>query len=106
MVVDTLSPVDWKAIVEAKHPELVRVALCESGGDFNAQNPISTASGLFQFLDGTAKMVHQEVYGEPLDMNHKNDPIIQIEMAFWLYENHGLSQWSVPCGTLQGPPSR
>lgn len=31
----------------------VRVARCESGGDPNAQNPSSSASGLYQFIDGT-----------------------------------------------------
>lgn len=31
----------------------VRVADCESGGDPSAQNPTSTASGLYQFINGT-----------------------------------------------------
>lgn len=31
----------------------VRIATCESGGNPNAQNAVSTASGLYQFLDST-----------------------------------------------------
>ena len=34
-----------------------RVAQCESGLDPNAQNPVSSASGLFQFIDSTWRSV-------------------------------------------------
>lgn len=30
-----------------------RIICCESGGDYTAQNPVSTASGRYQFLDTT-----------------------------------------------------
>lgn len=34
-----------------------RIARCESGGDPTAQNPVSSASGLFQFIDSTWESV-------------------------------------------------
>ncbi|MDL2203514.1 transglycosylase SLT domain-containing protein [Brucella intermedia] len=34
---------------------LMRIAQIESGGNPNAKNPTSSAGGLFQFIDGTAK---------------------------------------------------
>lgn len=34
-----------------------KVAWCESGWDLTAQNPTSSASGLFQFIDGTWESV-------------------------------------------------
>ncbi|MDH3306126.1 MAG: transglycosylase SLT domain-containing protein [Acidimicrobiia bacterium] len=48
----------WRALVETYFPperveEALRVMACESGGNPNAKNPHSTATGLFQFLDGT-----------------------------------------------------
>jgi hypothetical protein len=84
----------------AKLPvELQRVAKCESSLNINAKNPHSTASGLFQFLDGTANWVYKELYGKPV--TDKNNPMVQIEMAKWLYQNYGLTHWQYPCGTLK-----
>lgn len=33
--------------------QLARIAECESGGDYGAENPRSSASGKFQVLDST-----------------------------------------------------
>lgn len=48
----------WRWLVEKYFPadrvnEAMRVMACESRGNPNAKNPSSTATGLFQFLDGT-----------------------------------------------------
>jgi len=48
----------WRPFVEKYFPaelvqEAMRVMACESGGNPNAENDHSTATGLFQFLDGT-----------------------------------------------------
>jgi hypothetical protein len=51
---------------------LQRVASIESRGNPNAQNPNSSAGGLFQFIDSTAKQ-----YG----LANKNDPIASTEAA-------------------------
>jgi hypothetical protein len=77
--------------------------MCESGGDAQAKNPQSTASGLFQFLDGTANWVGKEVYGKDWNMGMKNNPDVQWKMAIWLYDNFGDSHWEYPCGSLNAP---
>lgn len=61
------TPSDPFALAEQKYglPEgyLARTAQIESGGDPNAKNPNSSASGLFQFIDSTAAQ-----YGiDPMD---------------------------------------
>jgi len=48
----------WRWLVEKYFPadrvdEALRVMACESRGNPNAKNPSSSATGLFQFLDGT-----------------------------------------------------
>jgi muramidase (phage lysozyme) len=93
-----LIEVTWQMEFEKLPEELKQIAKCESGLNPNAKNSNSTASGLFQFLDGTAKWVYKEVYNAPLQ--NKNSPFVQIEMAKWLYENYGTTHWQYPCGSL------
>lgn len=75
--------------------------MCESGGKEYAKNPSSTATGLFQFLDGTANWVGKEVYGNEWDFSMKNIPEVQWRMAIWLYRNYGDTHWATPCGSLK-----
>lgn len=51
---------------------LARTAQIESGGNPNAQNPNSSAGGMFQFIDSTAKQ-----YG----LTNKNDPRASADAA-------------------------
>lgn len=51
---------------------LERTAMIESGGDPNAQNPNSSAGGMFQFIDSTAKQ-----YG----LTDKTDPFASADAA-------------------------
>lgn len=90
--------VTWKETFAELPADLQAVAVCESNLIPDAKNPYSSASGLFQFINGTYAWVWSEVYGTPVDYSKKNDPFIQIELATWLYENHGLSHWE--CHTL------
>lgn len=53
---------------------LMAIANLESSGNVRAQNPRSSASGLFQFVDSTARE-----YG--LTGNKRNDPVAQAEAA-------------------------
>ena len=76
-----MSPAEIAIIVSeaaARHgvsPEaLMAVANLESSGNINAQNPRSSASGLFQFVDSTARE-----YG--LTGNRRNDPVAQADAA-------------------------
>lgn len=51
---------------------LIRTAMVESHGDPNAKNPNSSAGGLFQFIDGTARQ-----YG----LKNKFDPVASTDAA-------------------------
>lgn len=63
----------------------------ESGGDYSAENPTSTASGKYQFLDGT-----WNGYG---GYQHASDapPAVQDARACEVWANGaGASHWAVP----------
>lgn len=59
---------------------LQRQAVIESGGNPNAQNPRSSAGGLFQFTDGTASQ-----YG----LGNKLDPVAASDAAARLARDNG-----------------
>ena len=63
----------------------------ESGGDYTAENPTSTASGKYQFLDGT-----WNGYG---GYQHASDapPAVQDAKACEVWNNgQGASNWALP----------
>jgi hypothetical protein len=71
----------WKPYIDAaaddaKVPRYLMYALMsqESGGDPKAQNPKSSAGGLFQFIDSTWKYVTKKYGGEELPIEKKYDP--------------------------------
>lgn len=82
---------DWSAIIA-----------CESGGNPAAQNPSSTASGLFQFLDtswiayGGGKYASRAKYATPAQ---------QTEIANHAYALSGLSPWAASQGCWSGKVS-
>ena len=86
----------WRGLVEAYFPAsgvtwAMRVMKCESGGDPNAKNPSSSASGLFQHLarywdDRSAKAGWggSDIF----------DPEANIAVAAWLYSGgSGAGHW-------------
>lgn len=90
----------WRSLIsEFFPPEQVETALCvvagESGGNPNADNPRSSAAGLFQFLRSTwDKMVPLEVTGGSYDSGMVYDPVASTRAAAWLWANLGWGQWS------------
>lgn len=68
-------------------PRACRIMMCESGGNPTAQNPHSTASGLFQFLRSTWANYagYSEAWLAP--------PLVQIEAAAALQARSGWGQW-------------
>lgn len=68
-----------------------RVMACESGGNPDAENPVSTASGLFQFLDSTWAWASEGAGFRNADVY---DASTHVAVAAWLYYNVGPSQWS------------
>ena len=88
---------DWLPLVEAFFaPEDVGRAMevidCESGGDPNAKNRYSSASGLFQHLG--------RFWGERSDLAGYSgsdifDPLANVAVASWLvYDGGGWGHWA------------
>lgn len=75
------------------------VIRCETGGTFSptAENPSSSASGLFQFLDGTWQEARQYVSGADQYARASHAPAeVQIAVGAAWWSQTSWSQWS--CG--------
>lgn len=76
------------------HPFLACVRNHESRGNYGAQNPTSTASGAYQFLNSTWRNVSGRAgfpgYGRAADAPWH----VQDAVALWLYSNGGRSAWA------------
>jgi hypothetical protein len=88
----------WRGLVEAYFPpgdveRVLRIMACESGGNPNAKNPHSTASGLMQFIAGTWRWVAPQA-GVDSDLDARFDPEQNIRAAAWLWSNGGPTHWS------------
>lgn len=70
------------------------IAKAESGLAINARNTTSTASGLFQWIDGSFRYFCMEKYGLTDSMADKDEPHIQIECALLTLKDGGISNWS------------
>lgn len=83
----------WRPLVATQFPaKEVDTALCiiehESGGDPEADNPRSSARGLFQVL-GSLWASH---YG--VSRSELYDPIVNTVIAADIWEKHGWEAWS------------
>lgn len=90
----------WRPLV-AEHfaaPDLDRamqVLECESKGDPYAENPRSSAAGLFQFLRGTWDHVAAQLDLPTYAAGGPFDASDNIEAAAWLlYEGGGWGHWT------------
>lgn len=70
-----------------------RIRWCESRNDYNAQNKNSSASGAYQFLDGTWRSV-TGLSGSAKDYS----PAVQDEAFRKLYAKSGTSPWNASKG--------
>lgn len=93
-VPETADPIErWRPLVELHFPEdEVQRALCiigrESNGDPSADNPTSSARGLFQIL-GSLWAPH---YG--IERSDLYDPLINTRLARDIWDNYGWWAWS------------
>ena len=91
------SPEGWRPIVELYFEErhvarALRVIRCESGGDPDAKNPRSTASGLFQHL---ASLWDERSVRAGWAGAGVFNPEANIAVAAWLvYEGGGWGHWN------------
>lgn len=88
----------WGDLLEqefgSEYDTACRVMICESGGDTNAQNPVSSASGLFQFIDGTWNSAKQRVPGASQYPRASDAPgSLQIAVAADHLEVTNWEQW-------------
>ena len=83
---------------------LAQIAHNESGGNYTATNPSSTASGAYQFIDATWQWVSQQTgVGTQYASAAEAPPSVQDTNALWLLRNYGANasiSWaaSAPAG--------
>ena len=83
---------------------LSQIAQNESGGNYAATNPASTASGAYQFIDSTWQWVSQHTgAGTQYGSAAQAPPAVQDINALWLLRNYGANStisWaaSAPAG--------
>ena len=81
----------------AAHPRpggfLACVRQHESGGDYRAENPTSSASGAYQFLDSTWRTVSASA-GHPSGHAAYAAPWVQDAVAVWTVNHVGRSPWA------------
>lgn len=75
---------------------LDRIIECESEGDPTAQNPVSSASGLYQFIDSTWVYVWTDYIGEqpPTARAYQASVSDQHRAGQALYEHEGTTPWN------------
>ena len=66
-----------------------RIILAESSNNPNAKNPHSSAKGLLQVIDSTAREC-EEHFGREMNMYLPEDNLL---CGKYLYESYGLSPW-------------
>lgn len=88
---------DWKPLVSAFFESgdvdrALRIIWCESKGDPRAENPVSTASGLFQHLGSLWEERTRQAGMRDADIF---DPVDNVALAAWLvYDFGGWSHWA------------
>ncbi|MGD8151155.1 transglycosylase family protein [Ornithinimicrobium sp. Y1694] len=80
-------------------PVLEAIKQCESGGSYTAQNPTSTASGAYQFLDSTWQSMSSAAgYARAVDAPES----VQDAAAIELYNAQGTTPWLASASCWQG----
>ena len=70
----------------------LRIAKCESDYNTLAKSPISSASGVFQFISGTWQSV-VKMRGQDYTLSDRFDAEKNIDNAMWLMKTEGLHHW-------------
>jgi len=76
------------------HPFLSCVRRHESGGDYGARNPSSSASGAYQFLDSTWRSVSSRAGLGGFGRASSAPWFVQDAVALWTFQHGGRSAWN------------
>lgn len=76
-----------------RHHESDRGAYPHANG-YSAQNPYSSASGAYQFIDSTWRNVSGRAGHPGYSRAKYAPPWVQDAVALWLYNNGGRSAWN------------
>jgi hypothetical protein len=68
----------------------------ESGNNYSAKNPSSTASGAYQFLDSSWRNLSARAGHRGYATARSAPPHVQDAVAIWTLENIGRSPWHYP----------
>lgn len=86
--------IEEEAIRMGVDPKLAtEIARAESGFQANAKNPKSSASGIFQYIDSTAKKYCVEKFGFMASLEEKNDPVKQTKCAVKMLSDGEEEHW-------------
>lgn len=75
-------------------PLALGIAQAESSLDWTAKNASSTASGIYQFIDGTFRDFCIKKYQLVMTLERKNEPEVQIECAMRMIAAGGKQHWN------------
>jgi hypothetical protein len=85
----------FRATIEAIDPRLpLAIAKAESDFIADAKNPLSTASGVFQFLDSTFQAECIKERGLATSTDDKNNPRVQTDCAVAMLAEGGVAHWA------------
>lgn len=91
-----------KLTVVERNPLFEAIALCESNNVATAKNPKSTAKGRFQFLNSSWNYYGKQLWGEELKNKNVLDYDDNTELAWYVFQKNGTSDWleSKPCWSV------
>ena len=91
-IVIEITPYDIDGWKEYTDPLFEEIGRCESDHVLTAENPGSTASGEYQFLDGTWQGYGKRLWGDEW-VNKDKKSLDSRELAWYVYTHYGTSDW-------------
>jgi soluble lytic murein transglycosylase-like protein len=71
-----------------------RIIKAESGGNERAENKSSTATGCFQFINGTWRKMGKELWGDEFYNKNIYNPDHNVELGLYVLGKYGSGAWA------------